>query len=150
MVSRQREWQKAHPEQTRAQQTVQIAVKTGELIAQPCEFCGTTERIHAHHADYSMPLTVNWLCHSCHIRYHADKRAEIAAAAMALLPPPPLPITHVTPEFTCMHCGHHWLAKREHPVVCPRCKSYSYDQPYIRPRKCRQGAPEAQGRPNGV
>jgi len=43
----------------------------GILIAQPCEICGITENIHAHHEDYSRPLEVRWLCAYHHSRVHS-------------------------------------------------------------------------------
>lgn len=40
---------------------------------------------------------------------------------------------------TCTHCRHTWFPRRPaRPVVCPRCKSYSWDKPprpVGRPRK---------------
>jgi hypothetical protein len=55
----------------------------------------------------------------------------------------------MTYDLQCKRCGHTWTSARERPVVCPRCKSYSYQEPYIRPPKPRQAAQDAQGRPNG-
>src|SRR5260370_14798419 len=49
---------------------VRRALKAGKLIKQPCEVCGTTENIHAHHEDYSKPLDVRWLCASHHAGLH--------------------------------------------------------------------------------
>lgn len=46
------------------------AVRDGVLTPQPCEFCGTTERVHKHHTDYSKPLEVVWLCEAHHMRLH--------------------------------------------------------------------------------
>ena len=57
---------KAHPEQRRAQRRAQYAIKTGKLTKGPCEVCGTTEDVQAHHEDHSKPLDVNWLCRSHH------------------------------------------------------------------------------------
>jgi len=33
----------------------------------------------------------------------------------------------------CQRCGHEWEARVEHPRVCPRCKTYEWDKPYVRP-----------------
>jgi len=53
------------PEKRRARTAVKLALRSGRLTRQPCEACGhaTTE---AHHDDYARPLSVRWLCHTCH------------------------------------------------------------------------------------
>ncbi len=55
----------------KAHAAVQKAVAKGELFRPDvCEKCGEPPRgkskIHAHHADYSKPLDVEWLCAKCH------------------------------------------------------------------------------------
>ena len=67
-VSRQRQWQKRNPEKHKAQQAVHQAKQDGSLGApDTCEKCGLeTEKLEAHHPDYSKPLEVVWLCKSCH------------------------------------------------------------------------------------
>lgn len=52
----------------RARSAVNNAVRRGKLIKGPCKVCGTTDNIHGHHADYSKPLDVTWLC----AQHHAD------------------------------------------------------------------------------
>lgn len=56
----------------RARYLVAYAVNTGKLVRpDSCERCNDTGRaIHAHHADYASPLTVEWLCVPCHRREH--------------------------------------------------------------------------------
>lgn len=54
-------------EKNAARAKVYRAVRSGELIPQPCAVCGNTENIEAHHWDYSKPLEVQWLCREHHI-----------------------------------------------------------------------------------
>ncbi len=49
---------------------VWMARYSGILKSEPCEKCGVTEHIHAHHDDYNYPLKVRWLCDSCHGKFH--------------------------------------------------------------------------------
>lgn len=70
-VERLRRERALFPERDKARQAVAYAVRTGVLHKLPCAFCGATERLEAHHHDYSKPLDVTWLCSACHSRYHA-------------------------------------------------------------------------------
>ena len=63
------------PEARQAYKLVGQALKAGVL--QPsdrCERCGKVPRkrahIHAHHDNYYKPLSVRWLCNSCHKQWH--------------------------------------------------------------------------------
>lgn len=56
--------------QRKAHHAVQHAIKSGKLIRKPCEKCGSTEMIHAHHEDYAKPLDVQWLCVAHHRKHH--------------------------------------------------------------------------------
>ena len=50
------------------------AVRDGRL-AKPdsCEVCeGKPSRLHGHHDDYALPLTVRWLCSTCHRLWHKE------------------------------------------------------------------------------
>jgi len=59
----------------RATRKVFYATHTGRLQRQEiCEVCGGSRMIEAHHDDYSKPLIVRWLCHQCHMAYHASIR----------------------------------------------------------------------------
>lgn len=58
------------------------AIKSGRLVRpSSCEECGRepplmrsgVTGICGHHADYSKPLSVEWLCRSCHLRRHRRK-----------------------------------------------------------------------------
>jgi hypothetical protein len=75
-VQRTKNWRQHHREKANAWSAVGNAILKGEL-EKPiyCELCGVFEvKIHAHHADYSKPLEVLWLCHDCHMKLHADSR----------------------------------------------------------------------------
>lgn len=79
------------PEKIEAHQQVAQALKQGTLTRLTyCECCGKTDAairsmyiqrwgeayktlILAHHEDYSKPLDVIWLCHSCHNLRHQGK-----------------------------------------------------------------------------
>jgi hypothetical protein len=63
---------KKHPEKMRAKDKVKYAVRIGRLVRQPCEVCGSTTNVHAHHDDYSKPLDVRWLCYEHHMEVHKD------------------------------------------------------------------------------
>lgn len=70
------DWNALNPDKRRAQKAVENALKAGRLVRQPCERCGTTIRVQAHHDDYSNPLVVMWLCQ----QHHKDRHRELAAA----------------------------------------------------------------------
>src|SRR6478736_717417 len=42
-----------HPLQHKAREAVHAAKRNGTLIVEPCTVCGTNEKVHAHHKDYS-------------------------------------------------------------------------------------------------
>lgn len=67
-----RAYRRRHPEKIVAQNQLNYAVKVGRIQRQPCEACGSTERIHAHHRSYRPEdwLNVRWLCFSCHAVEH--------------------------------------------------------------------------------
>lgn len=46
------------------------AIQSGKLTKCPCEVCGTTHLVHAHHDDYSKALDVRWLCPKHHAAEH--------------------------------------------------------------------------------
>jgi len=53
-----------------AHNAVARAIKSGLLTRLPCQMCGTTNNVHAHHDDYSLPLDVMWLCPIHHRARH--------------------------------------------------------------------------------
>lgn len=58
----------------RAHSRVKRAVGSGRLVpSDACERCGhdfSASRREGHHADYSKPLEVEWLCQDCHAEHH--------------------------------------------------------------------------------
>ncbi len=71
----------SNPEKYRAHKVVEYAVARGKLQRQPCQRCGATDLVHAHHDDYSKPLDVAWLCPLHHRERHRDLDAAQAAHA---------------------------------------------------------------------
>lgn len=53
-----------------ARKAVRNAIQRGEMHRQPCQVCGDV-KTQAHHADYSRPLDVTWLCRPHHRAEHA-------------------------------------------------------------------------------
>lgn len=84
-------YRKRNPERHAAHQAVTSAIESGRLIKQPCEKCGDTKHVQAHHDDYSKPLDVTWLCRRCHCSHHSKIRrlkatpSERAASIDAVL-----------------------------------------------------------------
>jgi len=68
-----KKYRKNNPEKQLAHQAVGYAVKTGKLKKQPCEICGS-EKVHAHHEDYSKPLNVIWFCPEHHAEIHRNEK----------------------------------------------------------------------------
>ena len=63
-------WIERNPVKRAAQVKVGNAIALGKLTKQPCEVCGSTKRVNAHHDDYSKPLEVRWLCPKHHSEWH--------------------------------------------------------------------------------
>lgn len=66
------------PDKRRAHIAVGNAVRDGRLTKpNSCERCGTEgsakRSLHAHHADYSQPFSVEWLCGTCHRHEHRER-----------------------------------------------------------------------------
>ena len=68
-------WRKNNPEKYKAQCAVNNAVRDGRLKKQSCLVCAS-EKVHAHHDDYSKPLEVLWLCAQHHRDLHKAQRLE--------------------------------------------------------------------------
>lgn len=60
------------PELHRARNAVRTATRNGTLKRQPCERCGTTVNVHAHHDDHQKLLEVMWLCPTHHRQRHDE------------------------------------------------------------------------------
>jgi hypothetical protein len=97
-------WKKANPERhaelarayrarnrekTRAQNLLNYSVRKGLMARGPCDVCGTDQKVHAHHHDYTKPYEVRWLCFKCHKDSHPvgdeDKVVKFAGARRARL-----------------------------------------------------------------
>lgn len=59
-----------YPEKRAARVWVNNAIRDGRLLRQPCEVCGATSPIQAHHDDYSKFDVVRWLCTEHHHAFH--------------------------------------------------------------------------------
>ena len=74
--ARGREWRAANNLKRRAHVMVGNGLRAGLIKKQPCERCGATDRIDAHHEDYRFPLQITWLCETCHGLRHREINAE--------------------------------------------------------------------------
>ncbi len=63
----------SNPVKRAAHSAVSNAVRDGRLTKQPCEVCGATTKVEAHHPDYSKPLDVQWLCFRHHREVHGNR-----------------------------------------------------------------------------
>jgi len=73
-----RKMRELYPEKNRARAAVCRAVRSGKIIPQPCALCGAA-KTEAHHADYSKPLDVIWVCRSCHFKIHYGEATEVGS-----------------------------------------------------------------------
>ena len=84
-VEKQRERRLESPDKYRARQSVANAIRDGKMArGSECYFCGKSERLQAHHHDYSKPFDVFWLCPPCHGKlhtingdFHHDKKGRL-------------------------------------------------------------------------
>lgn len=67
-----REYRSRHKEKITAQNRLNYAVSIGKVVRLPCQVCGTTEKVQAHHISYKPEdwYNVRWLCHNCHALVH--------------------------------------------------------------------------------
>jgi hypothetical protein len=76
-----------YPEKARAHDAVKNAVKAHRLLKPTvCGRCGRrpAEPLHAHHADYSKPLDVTFVCRPCHRELDAESQARSAGGGVML------------------------------------------------------------------
>ena len=68
-----------HAEKVRAQHLVQTYVRRGKIIKPPiCSICNCeSKRIEGHHADYSKPMEVIWVCNRCHHNIHLSLKERV-------------------------------------------------------------------------
>ena len=59
----------AHKKECAASQKVRYAIKRGKMERKPCDICGE-EKSQGHHFDYRKALVVQFLCASCHKKWH--------------------------------------------------------------------------------
>ena len=71
------------PERVKARNAVRNAIRKGQMQRGNCIVCGKPEA-HAHHADYSKPLEVSWLCHAHHWHMH---RKDTPTEGICFAPP---------------------------------------------------------------
>lgn len=77
----------------KAAREVSAARAAGLSAAPCCERCGRVTKTLGHHADYSAPLDIEWLCGSCHTRAHRvgpiarPSAADLAEPPSASVPP---------------------------------------------------------------
>ena len=73
-----------YPCRLSAKRAVASAIRNGKLVRpNACELCGSEGYLHAHHADYSRPLDVTFLCVPCHKTVHAIANTFAANVAEA-------------------------------------------------------------------
>lgn len=65
-----KQYRKKYPKKYKAHCLINNAIRDKRLFKEPCEVCGTKERINAHHDDYAKPLNIRWLCSAHHHQWH--------------------------------------------------------------------------------
>lgn len=68
-----------HKDKIKAQHLVQCHVRRGKIIKpEICSICNCEpKRIEAHHADYSKPLEIIWVCSQCHHNIHKNLKDRV-------------------------------------------------------------------------
>lgn len=73
------DWRARNPLKAAAHFAVMYALKGGHIQRSPCTVCGS-EKVQAHHHDYSKPLEVEWLCSLHHSVAHRSPLEEFPLA----------------------------------------------------------------------
>ena len=69
-------YRKENPKKYAAHTAVGNAIRDGHLTkVDNCVECASGFAVEAHHDDYDLPLTVRWLCSTCHTKWH-DEHGE--------------------------------------------------------------------------
>lgn len=72
-----KKWEHQNPIKKAAHIILNNAVRDGRIIKpSSCQSCGAKCRIHGHHEDYADPLSVKWLCQTCHLKEHKGQWEE--------------------------------------------------------------------------
>lgn len=66
-------YERQNKDKRAAYRQVKYALESGELVKEPCLFCGA-EKVEAHHHDYTLPRIVTWLCRRHHKLVHRKAR----------------------------------------------------------------------------
>lgn len=62
-------WKEKSKEKISAHQKIYRELRMGRISKEPCVDCGSMN-VHAHHEDYSKPMSVIWLCAKHHKQRH--------------------------------------------------------------------------------
>jgi hypothetical protein len=66
-------YRKKYPLAYAAHIVTRNAIRDGKLKPRKtCVSCKKNGEIHAHHDDYTRPLSVRWLCIKCHVKWHKE------------------------------------------------------------------------------
>ena len=74
-----------HPLETSVRDQTYFKIRSGKIVKQPCEVCGTLENVEAHHDDYSKPDDIRWLCRDHHRELHRILSASTKLGAKQLI-----------------------------------------------------------------
>ena len=83
-----KKYMESNPIKIKCHRAVARAIRSGRIIAaSSCNNCKSEiVRLHAHHDDYSFPLSVRWLCAQCHVDWHKENGEGANAIAKKEIP----------------------------------------------------------------